>query len=179
MIFDEIWWKRRKKDKLLREYHRAIFRYDKAGDEDQSMITREESDHVIGDMEDELRFLGNRNLIRRAERLGVPVPPYAQEDAWEEAIIDKQRVYLTVQAEANIRRNIREHWSFWVKDVVSPIATILFSIGSLAISIISIEIALHNRTVNQQHPAPQQAQTPAPAPTPSPRTVPKGQPQQK
>ncbi len=173
MIFDEIWRKRLKKDKLLRDYHRAIFRYDKAGDEDQSMITRQEADQVIGDMEDELRFLRNRNLIRRAERLGVPVPAYSQEDAWEEAIIDKQKVYLTVQAEANIRRNIREHWSFWVKDVVSPIATILFSICSLAISIISIEIALHNRPANQQHSAPQQAQTPTPSPTPSPRITPK------
>jgi hypothetical protein len=167
MIFDEIWRTRMKRDRLRRSFRKEIRKLDEAGDEIAAMAKRQETDAAIGYLEDELHFRRNLKLERRAERLGVPLPSLEDGVSWEAGIMDKHPSFLTVQAEANIRKGIREHWSFWVKDIISPIATIMFSAFSLTISIISLQLSLHNRAIQQQ-----QQQLPQTTPTPIPTQVP-------
>jgi hypothetical protein len=168
MMFDKIWQKRRKKERLQRTRRDEISKLDAACDEVAAFAKRRETDDEIGYLEDELHYLRNLKLERRAARLGVPVPPLGDGVSWEAGIRDKVPNFFTVQVEADIRKGIREHWSFWVKDVITPIATIVFSLCGLVISIISLQLSLHNRAVQQQVlDKPKPISTPTPVPTPT------------
>lgn len=88
---------------------------------------------------DEITRTKSRQLIRTANRLGLPVPE--GDESWTSSFHGKFGKHLTVAAQVELRqairqeqKELREKWMGMVKDVVVPLGGIVISILSLLIA---------------------------------------------
>jgi len=148
VIFDQLWrTKRREKeiDKRLREqYHPLLEAAKKTKDQNQYQM-------VLGeflaqrDLNDEAEHLETEMLVKRARKLGIPVPPrpyvyddHASENEFWEVNFMTGNCYLKEETELRLRREIRkeeverlEHQMRWVSQVVIPIIGLIGALMGL------------------------------------------------
>lgn len=145
MIFDELWRMQKQRSKINEEGMHRIYNTAKSGLE-QKQIWDVVFDEWSRYQSNEERILDyrSRKLIAEAERLGLPVP---RADQMEQAQINKGMHYLSLEMQTQLRKDIRqerkerrEMWSSIVKDIVSPIGSLIISILSLLIAFAALKI---------------------------------------
>jgi histidinol phosphatase-like enzyme len=138
MIFDELWRQQRACRKSEKFYKKAIQKLLKAGKQKEAQEMEEEASFIVGDCHRDLGFAVTRAIVKEAQYLRVPLPEYSDKESW-----DNFYGYWTLNPKAydDLRKRIRQErkerreiWISWVKDVIAPL-------GGIAISIISLLIA--------------------------------------
>ena len=85
-------------------------------------------------------------LLKLADHLGLPTPPYGDEEAWE---LDENKIshHLRLKAQTQLRKDIRqeqkerrEMWTMVVKDIIAPIGGIIISVLSLLIAYAALKL---------------------------------------
>lgn len=97
---------------------------------EQSLISEFLSERNI--IDDKISSLESMRIQKEAEDLGIPVPPYKKgSEFWEEGY-QPNRVFLTLKARYDLRRQIREDRRqrredkmVWVKDLIVPLTGLL------------------------------------------------------
>jgi hypothetical protein len=146
MIFDKIWWLRRKRNRLNRVgMSRIIQLAQNATDQKEiwAVIHKEWSGYQAN--EEEMLHYRSKLLMNEAEHLGLPVP--RGDDKFDTGLISKGLHYLKVEVQAQLRKDIRqekkerrETVTAIVKDVISPLGSLIISILSLMIAYAALKL---------------------------------------
>jgi hypothetical protein len=78
-----------------------------------------------------------RFIVRKAERLFVPVPDSAEEGMWSEGNFDSSRKMLTSKAITMIESAIREKQKYYWERI-QALVTMLIGLGGVAIGLVSV-----------------------------------------
>ena len=157
MIFDEIWRKELKCRKLAKSYDKEIRKFHEAKDYESEQQLEAEASTEIQYCEAEIQLAASRALARDARRLNVPLPVYSDAAMWEKVL--GEFYALTPQGYADLRTAIRQErkerrevWMAWIKDVVVPIGGIVISILSLMIAYAALKIGTAKEQARSSHP---------------------------
>jgi len=141
MIFDQLWRLRFARDREERRYNRLIREAEKKKQHDEREMLIQEAIQQRSLRNDEIYVAECSKLRRKAERLGLPVPPLSDKQAWEEGYAPNT-CYLNAAARTSLRQAIRkeqhERWEFAtlvVKDWAVPIMGIIATIVSLVLAV--------------------------------------------
>lgn len=131
MIFDKLWQLQRQRRKLAQLFEPDIERAEreKRHDDWQSLVSEYQGEQSL--LNDEIQVAQTFRLIREAENIGLPTPPFSNKELWEQGY-NPQKSYLSVAAQHDLRRAIREeqvarrdYWVGWIKDVAAPLISII------------------------------------------------------
>jgi len=146
MIFDRLWQLRRRRKELNRIGMTRIHEITKSGADQKeiwAVIHKEWSGYQAN--EEEILNYRSRQLMAEAEHLGLPVP--RGDDKFDTGQIEKGLHYLKVEIQAQLRKDIRqerkerrEMWTALVKDIVSPLGSLIISILSLLIAYAALKL---------------------------------------
>ena|SRR5579864_3622106 len=137
MIFDEIWRMRRRENKLARAYLRMKERLRRNHNEEHIGQTLAEAEGDLCQIEMEIMFAESQALTERAQRLKVPLPERTDE-SWN-SVFDHQ--CLTPKGYSDLRSKIRQEQKERRETMIAIMKDIVSPIGSLIISILSLLIA--------------------------------------
>jgi hypothetical protein len=134
MIFDELWRKECKCNKLQRSYDKDIKLAIKEKNYKRAEELKEEAAHFVSGHYDEIDALRSRKLVKQAIKLQIPRPNFQDETSWthwyygyvltDKAYNELRSLIMKFQSER------LEHRMRWVKIVLIPVGT--FIIGVLA-----------------------------------------------
>jgi hypothetical protein len=121
----------------LRRGTKAYSKYvDEAKGEEREFRIHEAMD-ARGEKRDSILNLSSMLLTDKAERLGVPIPPFSDKESWEEGYWPDS-IRLNVKAQADLRQLIRaerrEKWgfsAFLLKDILTPLIGVIGAIMGL------------------------------------------------
>jgi hypothetical protein len=132
MIFDELWRKEWKRDKLQRFYDKGVKRLQKKNQYREADEWESEAAHFVGEANEELSFLRSLKLTKRARKLQIPLPDYSDKQAWDQSW---SRYILTPKGYEALRGAIRKeeaerlkHGMRLWREVLIPIITLLIGI---------------------------------------------------
>jgi hypothetical protein len=131
MIFDRLWRLQRKRKKLAHQFEPDIEKAEKENrhDDHESLVGEYLMERDL--LNDDIQITQTFRLIREAERLGLPTPPYSDKEAWRGGY-NPEKSYLSVAAQHTLRTSIREeraarrdYWVGWIKDVAVPVVSVI------------------------------------------------------
>jgi hypothetical protein len=137
MILDPLWRLRWKRDRMQRRYDRHIRKAEKKNDHDErdSLISEVMMERQL--YNDDISSAESIELRRKAEALGIPVPPFSDKVAWETGYnpaISFLSARVRMDLRTSIRKERRDRWDFAIlllKDLLAPIVAILATIVNL------------------------------------------------
>jgi hypothetical protein len=132
MIFDEIWRKEWKRNRMQRSYDRDIKLATKEKNHKHAEDLKEEGAHFWSGHNDEIDALRSRKLVAQAIRLRIPRPDYTDETSWTNWYYG---YVLTDKGYNELRSRIMkfqserlEHRMRWVKIVLIPLGTFIIGV---------------------------------------------------
>jgi hypothetical protein len=148
VIFDKSWRLARKLLSLDRKTLREVNTMRKVGLPEEEIARSIVHVHLKRlTLEEELMFERGRNLMWDAERWGLPIPSHSDEGSWTGGIVHRQMKFLSLEAQATLRKEIRlekkeyrETWTALIKDVLVPIGGIVISVLSLMIAYAALKL---------------------------------------
>jgi hypothetical protein len=143
----KLWWLERSRRKSNKSYSAYVA---EAKDEEQQFRISE----AINDRDerrDQIQSLRSMLLTDRAEGLGIPIPPLSDTESWEPGRIPGT-THLTLKAQAQLSQSIRneriENWSvpaFVLKDIVTPLVSLLVGLLGMIMGLFSLIHAFHSK----------------------------------
>jgi hypothetical protein len=141
MIFDKVWRLRRKRNRTQKKFDRLIAKAkkNKKYDERDALIHEVMEETRLFD--DAIGIADTARLSNRAQALGLPIPKYTDDTAWQDGYDPSTRFLSPAGRTAlrqAIRRERREKWEWAttiLKDWAAPIIAIVSTIVSLILAL--------------------------------------------